>query len=52
MEIKNFDDLIVAFGFLIEEAMEQDFITHLGDVHEAFDIAFQDAVDEAIGDDE
>lgn len=52
MEIDTFDELIVAFRLLIEEAMEFDFITHLGDVHDAFEIAFQDSIDEALESDD
>lgn len=52
MKIENFDDLIVAFGLLIEEALELDFVSHLGDVHDAFDTAFEEACQEAIKDNE
>lgn len=50
MKIENYDDLIVAFGLLIEEAMEFDFITTLNDVNEAFEVAFDEAVEEALKD--
>lgn len=48
LKIENYDDLIVAFGLLIEEAMEFDFVTTLNDVHEAFEVAFDEAVEEEL----
>lgn len=52
MKIENYDDLIVAFGFLIEEALEADFSLNLGDIHDAFEVAFDEAIEEALKDGE
>lgn len=52
MKIENLDDLIVAFGYVIEAGLEADFVPNLSDIHEAFEAAFDDAVEAAIGDDE
>lgn len=41
--IKNIDDLIIEFGFLIEEALE---ILNLDDISVAFDVAWKEAEEE------
>lgn len=53
MKIESLDDLIVAFGYVIEAGLEADFVPNLSDIHEAFEAAFDDAIEAALdGDDE
>lgn len=45
MKIDNFDDLIVKFGFVIEEAVNSKANLNFKDIVEAFEIAIGDAED-------
>jgi hypothetical protein len=46
MKIENFDDLIIALGYIIEEALELDISLTPEDIEEAFQIALEECVDE------